>query len=116
MIIPESVPWKSTGKTLGSGGQGSVEVVTRRDADADKEFALKALRYNNSSRARGRFRREIEAVKNLSHSAVVPVVDYSEEDDEFQYYVMEYYPDASSLNRVIFSPTNPYYGSALKSP
>ena len=115
MIIPESVPWRSIGRTLGSGGQGSVEVVTRRGADDGREYALKALRYNNSLSARGRFRREIEAVKNLSHPAVVPIVDYSGEDDEFQYYVMEYYPDAKPLHRVIFSPTNPYRGNVLKS-
>ena len=115
MIIPESVPWRATGNNLGRGGQGSVEVVTRKDDTGGRQYALKALRHNNSPRALARFRREIEVAMKLNHHAIVPIVDYSKEDDNFQYYVMEYYEDAKPLHRVISSSSNPYHGNALKS-
>ena len=42
MKIPETVPWRSTGVTLGSGGQGQVHLVTRKGDPSGDKFALKA--------------------------------------------------------------------------
>ena len=115
MRIPPAIPWRSTGRTLGSGGQGSVRVVTRRDEPDGKEYALKALSNSLSPQARARFRREIEVVRNLDHPAIVPIADYSDPDDEFQYYVMEYCENARPLHEILFSSSNPYHGNVLKS-
>ncbi len=114
MKIPDSVPWRSTGRTLGSGGQGDVHLVTRRDQPEGARYALKALRNVQSRQARERFRREIEAVKHLDHPAIANIIDQSEPDDPFQFYVMEYYEGAKTLASVIFSDLNPYRGKAIK--
>lgn len=115
MKIPDNIPWKATGTTLGQGGQGVVQLVTRKDDTEGRHYALKALNRVNSAQARQRFRSEIEAVKLLDHDAIVPVVDQSEPGDAFQFYVMEYIPDAKPLNRVIFNGTNPYHGDVGQS-
>lgn len=115
MKIPEAVNWRPTGRTLGSGGQGTVQVVTSRNGPNDKLYALKALRNTDSPQALARFRREIEVVRHLNHPAIVPVVDYSREDDGFQYYVMDFYEEAKPLHHLIDSSSNPYHGNVLKS-
>ena len=115
MRIPENVPWRSVGTTLGSGGQGVVELVTRKDDPEGPQYALKALRNIGSQQAQERFRREIEVAKNLTHPAIVPVVDQSEPDDDFQFYVMEYQEGARTLASIIFSGSNPFYGDGLNS-
>ena len=115
MKIPEEVPWRSTGKTLGSGGQGEVQLVTRREDPDGTKYALKALRNVGSTQALERFRREIGAVKKITHPAIVRVIGHSEEGDSFQYYVMEYHDGAKTLAKVIFSPSNPFHGNVLLS-
>ena len=115
MKIPEDVPWRPTGTTLGRGGQGEVQIVTRKDESEGSEYALKALRNAGSLQARRRFRREIEAVKGLRSSVIVQVIDHSEEDDSFQFYVMEYHEGAKTLDRIITSTTNPYHGNVTMS-
>ena len=115
MKIPENVPWRSIGKTLGSGGQGVVELVTRLHEPDGPYYALKGLRNVGSSQAQDRFRREINVVKGMTHPAIVKVVDQSNEGDEFPYYVMEYHEGAVTLASVISSSSNPFYGNALQS-
>ena len=115
MKIPKEVPWCSTGKTLGSGGQGVVQLVTRTGDPDSPNYALKALRNVGSTQALERFSREISAVKEIVHPAIVRVIDHSGEGDEFQYYVMEYHEGAVSLDKVIFSPPNPFHGNVLLS-
>ena len=112
MSIPEHVPWRATGRTLGSGGQGQVELVTRKDSPQGQKFALKVLKYAAGLQARKRFQREIEAAKSISHPSIVRIIDHSEADHDFQYYVMEYHEGATDLEKIIFSDFNPYYGEA----
>lgn len=114
MKIPDTIPWQSTGVTLGSGGQADVHVVTRRDDESGRKYALKALRNVESRQAKDRFRREIEVVKRLDHPSIVKVIDSSGPDDSFQFYVMEYHEGARTLAAIIFSSSNPYHGNALK--
>jgi len=114
MKIPDSLPWRPTGVTLGSGGQADVHLVTRRGEADSTTAALKALRNVHSRQAKERFRREIEAVKQLDHPSIVTILDQSEVDDPFQFYVMEYYKGAQTLASIIFTETNPFYGMALK--
>ena len=111
MKIPEHVVWASTGVTLGRGGQGEVQVVRHRDQPNGPKYALKVLRNTSSSQARQRFRREIEVVERLDAPFIVKVVDYSEEKDDFQYYVMEYYEGAKTLAKIISSKENPFHGN-----
>ena len=116
MKIPESVPWRSTGKTLGSGGQGAVALVKRSDDVDGPDYALKALRNVGSAQARDRFRREIEVVKQLAHTSIIKIHDHSKEGDAFQYYVMEYHEGAKPLSKIIASSgSNPFHGDVLKS-
>lgn len=112
MAIPEHVPWRATGRTLGSGGQGQVELVTHKDSPQGQKFALKVLKYAASPQARKRFQREIEAAKSISHPSIVRIIDHSEAVHDFQYYVMEYHEGATDLEKIIFSDSNPYYGKA----
>lgn len=114
MKIPDSVPWRSTGETLGSGGQANVYLVTRRDQPSSTEYALKVLRNVASRQAKERFRREIEVVKGLDHPSIAKIIDHSEPDDPFQYYVMQYYDGACTVDEVIFSGSNPFHGNVLK--
>ena len=115
MKIPHNLPWLSTGTTLGRGGQGDVQLVTRRDGPGGPKYALKTLRNAGSRQARERFRREIEVVKTLESPAIVKVIDYSKEEDDFQFYVMEYHEGAETLDSIISSASNPYHGDVMRS-
>lgn len=115
MKIPDSMPWVSSGKTLGSGGQAVVYLVTRRDQADSPNYALKALKNVDSRQARERFNREIAAVKQLQSPHIAKIVDNSKPEDPFQYYVMEYYEGARTLDNIIFSGLNPFHGDTLES-
>ena len=115
MKIPQDVPWRSNGTTLGSGGQGEVQIVTRKDETDGEKYALKILRNVGSEQARLRFRREIEAINEVKSDHIVKVIDHSNEDDEFQFYVMEYHEGAKTLDSIMLSPDNPYHGNITKS-
>ena len=116
MMIPNEVPWCLAGEELGSGGQGVVYPVTRKGDPDGCKFALKTLRNADSTQAKSRFIREIEAIKKINHPVIIRVVDHSEDDAEFQFYVMEYHEGAELLADIIYSqPTNPFYGDVLKS-
>lgn len=114
MRIPKHVPWRSTGSTLGTGGQGQVQLVFDPNQPDGKRHALKVLRNTSSQQARERFRREIEVVKSLQSDFVVPVIDHSQPEDDFQYYVMEYCEGARTLASIIFSDDNPFHGQISK--
>ena len=115
MRIPEGIPWQSTGNTLGSGGQGEVQLVCKRDQAGGSKYALKILRNTGSIQARERFRREIEVVKQLEAPAIAQVIDHSTEEDDFQYYVMEYHEGAKTLDSIMLSGDNPYHGDIMRS-
>ena len=106
MPIPKDIQWKPTGTTLGGGGQGDVHLVTRKSDPEGPKYALKVLRNAGSPQALERFQREIEVVKQLDHPAVVSIFDHSKPTEEFQFYVMEYYEGATTLERTIFSKDN----------
>lgn len=112
--IPESVPWELTGTKLGSGGQASVREVVRRGGSQDMKYALKALKNIKSQQALTRFATEIDALKNIDHPNIVKVIDHSEPEALFQYYVMELEEGAETLGKIIFGSDNPYHGNALR--
>jgi serine/threonine protein kinase len=114
MKIPENIQWQSTGKSLGSGGQANVYLVTRREQPDGIKYALKVLKNVSSIQAKGRFLREISAVKMLNSPLIARIFDHSQPEDDFQYYAMEYYEGARTLANIIFSGFNPYYGNVIK--
>ena len=92
-----------------------MHLVTRNGDPESREYGLKVLKNSGASQARQRFYREIQAVKSLNHPSIVRVVDHSEEDQPFQFYVMEYHKGARDLDRIIFSQENPYHGNVEES-
>ncbi len=115
MPVPDSLSWKPTGEKLGSGGQGTVWIVFQENDPSQTLRALKELNRPDSEHAQERFQREIETVKRLSHHTIIKVLDHSDIDDEFQFYVMEYHQNAKTLEEIIFPPAcNPFHGNILK--
>jgi serine/threonine-protein kinase len=76
---------------LGAGGMSSV--YRAHDRVLDRDVALKVLHasYREDEEAVARFRREAQAVAQLSHPNVVTVIDRGEED-QHQFIVFEYVP------------------------
>jgi serine/threonine protein kinase len=77
--------WETV-KSLGQGGQGHTFLVTDKKGGAETQYVLKRL--INKKRL-GRFKREIEVVRSLSHENIVQLVDF-DLDAERPYLVMEY--------------------------
>lgn len=113
MKIPETIRWKSTGRTLGQGGQAQVQEVEDTKGEFPGKYALKALAKGKSQQAYERFFREVNAIKQLNHPYIVKVIDSSEPANDFHYYVMEYLEGARPLLKVIGSDDNPYYCNPL---
>lgn len=115
MKIPDTSKWKATGKTLGQGGQGVVHEVINEEQQNGKKYALKALSKGKPPEAYQRFYREIKAVKELNHPSIIKIIDYSNEGDEFNFYVMEYIDSAVPLAKLLQEQGNPFLRNALKS-
>lgn len=76
-------------------GQGGMSVVYRgRDPALDREVAVKVLHDHLAAQAenRERFRREAKAIARLDHPRILDVHDFSGEEDDYSYIVMEYVP------------------------
>ncbi len=116
MSIPENLQWQLSGDPLGKGGQGNVHPVTRKGDTSGKKYALKQLNDNQDPQALERFRQEIEVVSEINHPSIIKIHDFSNENDEFQYYVMDYHEGAEALSETIFSrEDSPFYCETLKS-
>ncbi|MDP8219629.1 MAG: serine/threonine-protein kinase [Candidatus Theseobacter exili] len=115
MKIPEHLNWQATGKTLGGGGQATIYEVTSKDNTDSTTYAMKILSKKKPQKAYERFVREIEAIKSLDHEYIIKIIDHSNIDDDFHYYVMEYIEGAISLKKLIGSEKNPFYKSILES-
>lgn len=114
MRIPSSLRWKFK-ENLGSGAQAHVALVTDSSNEFAGNFALKGLASGKPLKAYQRFTREIDAIKKLNHANIVKIVDHSNPDDEFQFYVMEYLPGARSLKKLLDSDTNPFHRNPVNS-
>jgi eukaryotic-like serine/threonine-protein kinase len=100
--MPRQIGNWIVGEQLGGGGQGHV-FRARRVGEDGEEFALKRLHRAGSTKARERFTREIEALRRISHPAVVRPIDHSSPADEQPFYVMPYEPGVKKLADTIWS-------------
>ena len=76
-------------------GQGGMSVVYRgRDPELGRDVAIKVLHSHLAGKKenRQRFRREAQAIARLRHPHIVDVFDYSREEDDHAFIVMEYIP------------------------
>ncbi|MDE0181722.1 MAG: protein kinase [Caldilineaceae bacterium] len=114
--IPDHLDWKFAGKTLGSGGQGTVYVVYNAHDPNRTLRALKVLNENAPLKAKKRFQKEIQTVSQMFHPAIIKVHDYSQPHEEFQYLVMSYHEGAQTIEDLCLSDPilNPYHGDTLK--
>jgi len=115
MKIPNDLRWKATGNTFGAGGQAAVHEVYDSTAESGERFAMKVLSSSKSMQAYERFYREIEAIRALDHPSIVKIVDCSEPDADFHFYVMERFEGAQTLGRMLDSAQTPFRGEALRS-
>lgn len=77
--------WETLG-SLAEGGQAHTYKVRDSKGDGETHYVLKRLK--NINRA-DRFKREIEAVRNLNHENIVRLIDFDLEDEK-PYLVSEY--------------------------
>ncbi|HUM67746.1 MAG TPA: serine/threonine-protein kinase [Chloroflexota bacterium] len=91
---------------LGRGGMATVYLA--HDPRFGRDVALKVINQalRDDPSLRGRFEREARTVATLEHSAIVPVYDFGE-DDEQLYLVMRYMPGGSLADRIQSRPFTP---------
>jgi eukaryotic-like serine/threonine-protein kinase len=114
MRLPNIIKWKATGRTLGEGGQGQVMEVTDKASDGAITYALKGLSPGKPQKAYERFAREIAVIKALQHPSIIKIIDHSDPDSEFHYYVMELITDAVPLKKLIGTDKNPFFERPLE--
>lgn len=114
MGLPKDFRWRQI-RDLGSGGQATVIEVEDTTGALPGTYALKPLRKGASAKAFRRFSREVAAMKAVDHPGVIKIIESSNTEDQFHYYVMEYIPGATTLKKLLNSGNNPFYDSALRS-
>ena len=110
MRIPYNLDWQPAGNPLGEGGQGEVIPVTEKGDFSGEKYAMKILNNVDSEAALFRFHQEVEAISEVEHPFIIQIVDYSDREDDFQFYVMDYFEDATSLYDIIHSDDNHFHG------
>ncbi len=90
-------------ESIGAGGMG--EVWRARDANLDRDVAIKFLRTGQSvgTETRERFRREALVLSRLSHPGVATIFDFDTQDGT-DFLVMEYVPGGSLETRLETGP------------
>ena len=83
---------------IGEGGFG--EVYRVRQLSMDRDVAMKILLEPSDEEFAGRFRREVHAVRNLSHPNTVQIYDFAEVDSGHLYYTMEYLEGQTLVEKV----------------
>jgi len=111
--IPKLVPWQRIGKTLGGGGQSTVDIVEPKpDSDfPSAKYAMKELKNVSSNQAQARFLQEIDALKQIKDPRIVKIIDHHKDNASFLYYVMLYDEDFTPLKKIIFSANSPFHAN-----
>src|SRR5262245_8566957 len=103
--------WK-IGKRLGSGNQGHTYLAQRSD-DPNAVGVIKLLARIDSSQARARFAREIQALKTVRHPGIVEILDQSTPDSEQPFYVMRFIKGAVTLASSWCTTSSHYESDAI---
>jgi serine/threonine protein kinase len=114
MGFPKEFRWKKI-RALGSGGQATVFEVEDSRGVLPERYALKPLKNGAPTKAYERFYREISAITALDHPGVIKVIEHSDREAEFHYYVMELIPGATTLKKLLNTDQNPFSHSAKDS-
>jgi serine/threonine protein kinase len=69
--------WRNVG-SLGEGAQGNIFLVRDLNDSSPQEYALKRLKKESRS---DRFKEEIDALRKIKHTNVMPILDYSPDID-----------------------------------
>ena len=88
------------------GPSSTVHLVYHKDDPPKTPRALKILKRDASQEAHRRFQKEIKAVREIDHPAIIEVLDYSPQDAEFQYLVMQYHEYASTVEEYCLLSTS----------
>lgn len=115
MKIPSDLRWKSTGRTLGHGGQATVVEVQDTLGEHSGTYALKGLSSGKPAKTYKRFVREIDVLRSISHPGIIQIVDHSIPKSAFHFYVMELIEEAKPLKKLLGTPANPYFNDVLAS-
>lgn len=99
MAIPEKIARYEVKSVLGKGGMSTV--YRAFDPLFDREVAIKVIpgEYLHDPRFRARFENEIKIIGGLEHPSIVPLYDFSY-DNQQPYYVMRYM-NGGSLSELI---------------
>ncbi len=81
--------WRRTGKTLGEGGQGQVQIVEDTQNEYKGQWALKRLKNIEDPKARERFGQEVKAVQSINHPNILKII-HSEVAADRAFFVAEY--------------------------
>lgn len=81
--------WKSTGKTLGEGGQAHIVLVEDTTKEFQGVWAKKRLKNNTDPKRLAMFETEVRAVQSINHPNVLKVVD-SDLSADRPYFIAEY--------------------------
>lgn len=74
---------------IGKGGQGEVYLVARKDGNKEEKYVVKQLKNRKKPQPIARFKREVDAIKNLSHEHIIKLIDFNVDIDK-PYLVTEY--------------------------
>jgi tRNA A-37 threonylcarbamoyl transferase component Bud32 len=102
-MIPEKIGIYQIKSELGRGGMATVYLAY--DPRFEREVALKVLPREmlHDPQFRSRFEREAKTIAKLEHSAIVPVYDVGEEDEQ-PYFVMRYMTGGTLSDRLVKGP------------
>jgi serine/threonine protein kinase len=105
-MLPERIGRYEIKDELGRGGMATV--YRGFDPRFKRHVAVKVLprEFLHDPTLKSRFQREAETVAALEHTAIVPVYDFGEDDDQL-FLVMRYMPGGSLARRLRDGPLTP---------
>jgi serine/threonine protein kinase len=109
----ESAGWQFLG-SLGGGGQANLYRVAKPRTE-EPVYAAKVLKNVSSAQAYQRFYREVASIKNLDHPGIIKILDHSDKDGSFHFYVMEFDEEWTPLKGMVGTGQNPYHRNATRS-